>query len=167
MKILRAFLSRHFKKSALASAQPEIRVALRDLEAEQRAAFAAGGLFDSRHFESEGIEFRYEAFNMAGEMVCFGKIDHVPGMQVTVRYIETVPAHQRRGYGTAVVCWLSAHFDHLPIVPMDVRGEGGVAFWAALRERPVTGLFVREQISLTEASLLVQQATRPAEYEPR
>lgn len=162
MSILRAFLSRYLKNRALASAHPEVRVVLIDLELEQRASFGAGVLFGPRHFEPEGIEFRFEAFNMDGEVVCSGKIDHIPGMQVTVRYIGTVPAHQRRGYGTSVLSWLSAHFDNLPIVPMDERGEGGVAFWAALRERPVTGLHVREQIGLTEASLLVREATRVA-----
>jgi hypothetical protein len=156
MNLLRALFSRHSKSSDFPKAHPEVRVILTDLELDQRAAFAAGGLIDPRHYEPDGMEFRYESFNIAGEKVCSGKIDHILGMQVTVRYIETVTAHQRQGYGTAVLRWLSAYFGGLPIVPMDERGEAGVAFWAALRERPVKGLLVREQIGLTDASLLVQ-----------
>lgn len=159
--IWNALLRRTGAAGRLPSVQPEVRVELFDLELEQRQQIAPGGLDDSCHFAPAGIEFRFEAFNAAGELVCTGKVDHIPGVQVTVRHIDTVAGHRRRGYATAVVRWLSAHFGGLPVVPMDERGDG-VAFWTALRDGPFTGLFVRPSIGLTEASELVKQAEKKA-----
>lgn len=147
--------------SRLPSVSPEVRVELFDLELEQRQQMATSGFDESCHFAPAGIEFRFETFNAAGELVCTGKVDHIPGVQVTVRHIDTVPGHRRRGYATGAVRWLSAHFGWLPVVPMDERGDG-VAFWAALRDGPVTELFVRPSIGLTEASELVKQAEKKA-----
>lgn len=147
------------------------RVTLTDLELKERATAAAFGFVDPGLYGPDGIEFEYESFNRAGEMVCFGKIDHIPGVQVTVRYIETVETYQRQGYGTAVLCWISDHFGGLPVVPAAERGEAGVAFWTALRRRPRNALAVREEISITDASLLLRQAIARAaalnkSYEP-
>lgn len=141
--------------------QPEVRVELSDLELDRRKQIAPGGFDEPRHFAPAGIEFHFDAFNAAGELVCTGKVDHIPGVQVTVRHIDTLAGHRRRGYATAVVHWLSVHFGELPVVPMDERGDG-VAFWAALRDRPVTELFVRQCIGLTEASELVKRAEKEA-----
>lgn len=156
-----ALFRRDGATSRLPSVQPDVRVELTDLELERRKQIAAGGFDDPRHFEPAGIEFNFSAFNAAGELVCTGKVDHIPGVQVTVRHIDTLAGHLRRGYATAVVRWLSAHFGSLPVVPMDERGDG-VAFWTALRDRPFTGLFVRQSIGLTEASELVQRAEKEA-----
>lgn len=159
--IWNALFRRHGAARRLPSVQPEVRVELIDLELEERQQIASGGFDDPRHFAPDGIEFRLEAFNAAGELVCTGRVDHIPGVQVTVRHIDTVPGHRRRGYATAVVRWLSAHFSSLPVVPMDERGDG-VMFWAALRDRPFTGLFVRPPIGLTEASELVKRVEKEA-----
>lgn len=145
----------------LPRAQPEVRVELSDLELDRRKQIASGGFDDPRHFAPAEIEFHFDAFNAAGELVCTGKVDHIPGVQVTVRHIDTLAGHRRRGYATAVVRWLSVHFGELPVVPMDERGDG-VAFWAALRDLPVTGLFVGQCIGLTEASELVKRAEKEA-----
>lgn len=165
MNILRAIWNALFRRdwaaSRLPGGQPEVRVELTDLELERRKQIAPGGFDDPRHFEPAGIEFNFSAFNAAGELVCTGKVDHIPGVQVTVRHIDTLAGHLRRGYATAVVRWLGAHFGSLPVVPMDERGDG-VAFWAALRARPVTGLFVGQCIGLTEASELVKRAEKEA-----
>jgi hypothetical protein len=159
--IWNALLRRAGAGSRQPSVQPEVRVELFDLELEERQQIAPGGFDDSRHFAPAGIEFRFEAFNAGGELVCTGKVDHIPGVQVTVRHIDTVSGHRRRGYATAAVRWLSAHFGWLPVVPMDERGDG-VAFWTALRDGPFTELFVRPSIGLTQASELVKQAEKKA-----
>jgi hypothetical protein len=170
-RLLKALSGRTSRSSRLRRVEPEVHVELTDLELERRAEAAVGGFTDSSLFSPEGIEFRYEAFNPSGELVCSGKVDHIPGVQVTVCHIDTVRSHQRKGYATAVVRWLRTHFsdltmphvaEGLPIVPMDERGESGAAFWTALRKRPVTGMFVKESIGFHDACLLVRQAESAA-----
>lgn len=136
---------------------PSVRVALHDLEKEQRDEMSPFGLLKSNSCTPLGLEFRFEAFNAAREKVCFGKIDHIPRKQVTVRMIETDLAHRRKRYATSVVLELSRLFGGIPVVPMDER-SAGIRFWAALRERSNTADLVKAQISLTDASQLLRQA---------
>lgn len=132
---------------------PFVRVDMHDLEKEQRDEMASFGL--SEGYGQLGLEFRFEAFNASGQMVCLGKIDHIPGKQVTVRRIETELEYRHQGYGTSAVIEISKYFGGLPIVPMDERGDG-IHFWAALRKRSETADIIKEQISLTEASQLLK-----------
>ncbi len=136
---------------------PFVRLELYDLEQESRDKLASVGLLHPDCCDPLGFEFRFEAFNTSGQKVCSGKIDHIPGKQVTVRGIETELEFRRKGYGTSVVLELNKNFPGVPVAPMDERSEG-ISFWATLRKYSETKNFVIEQISLTSASQLLREA---------
>jgi len=128
---------------------PQIQLELHDLEQEQRDELAKAGLSDSRCLGQLGLEYRFEAFNQAGEKVCCGKIELVPESadtqkQILVQQIYTEKIHRRQGYAASAILTLSHRFGSLPITPV---GEfSGLRFWTALRRKRRTAAIVKPGI---------------------
>lgn len=134
---------------------PKIHLKLIDLEVERREEMGRElALLGLTGFEEPiGFEYRFEAFDVRGNMVCFGKLDRIPKLSLNIRRIETVETYRRKGYGEATVWALIRHF-HLPISPVDERGEG-ICFWGAMRKRFRTQGLIMDQISITDADILL------------
>lgn len=135
---------------------PKIHLELIDLEVEQRQELALNNLAGFE--EPIGFEYRFEAYDLIGSMVCSGKLDRIPGLSVNIRQIETVGIHRRKGYASATVWALIRHF-HLLITPVEERGLG-VRFWQAMRNRYLAQGLIRDQISVTDANSLLDSFYR-------
>lgn len=145
-----------------------VHLELVDLEQEERDQQRTFSFYDEKSRPPLGLEFRFQAYNEAGEAVCSGKITYIPGASVIVCGINTLDEHQRKGYGTATVLGLSKAFDDLPIVPMDERGDG-LSFWPAIRERFASTGLIEMQTNLTDSNRLremIEKSGRSRNYTP-
>lgn len=147
---------------------PVIHLDLVDIEQEQRDQRCMLSFYNEKSRPPLGLEFRFQAYNDAGDEVCWGKITHLPSASVMVCGIDTHVEHQRKGYGTSTVLGLSKAFGDLPIVPVDERYDG-LFFWPSIRERFAESGLVEMQTSVTDSNRLremIEKTGQSRNYTP-
>lgn len=136
---------------------PEVTLAIVDLEVLERQNRLPSFDYPAQWDDPFDLEFEFEVLNTSGVKVGCGKLDKIAGRQINVYWIEIEKAFQKHGFAKAAVLKLHQHFEGLAIAPV-LETSTGEFLWTSLRNDPRTSTFIKDTISRTEATLMLDAA---------